>query len=252
MLLKYDCGCVGIPTGVCDNALLVHVCDDPDGDSTTFSIRNMEGKSTSPIDIDSERRYITKVASLVGDGYRFREIKRLLSQELEENDNLLDAVDYDPKVKRIDDLMLKLDALVRIIEDDKADESLIVRLEAARNMSIDNQEEIMGAWGEGPIDNDTAADWFSSLKNTGIYALIEEGLRSSNYDEIRAAAFLLERIGINYVYDIDLLDRDKDLAREALKRILKDEEWLGTWAVCDVCVEREIKSSIRKQIRALS
>lgn len=80
MFVKYECGCVGIPMEHDKKfALLVDVCDDPDGDSTTFLTRNMDGKSTSPVDLESQRRYISRVARLIGDGYRFRTIKRLLS-----------------------------------------------------------------------------------------------------------------------------------------------------------------------------
>ena len=77
-LVKYECGCVGIPM---ENnfALLVHCCDDYDGDFTVFMSRDMKGKSHTNIDPDSQKRYITRVSRLLSDGYRFRKLKDILS-----------------------------------------------------------------------------------------------------------------------------------------------------------------------------
>lgn len=77
-LFKYDCGCVGFPT---ENnfALIVHRCDDYDGDSVTFTLRNMKNKSYTKVDDESQQRYTAEVRNLIGYGYRFKELKRILS-----------------------------------------------------------------------------------------------------------------------------------------------------------------------------
>ena len=105
----------------------------------------------------------------------------------------------------------------------------------------------MGAWGEGPYDNDTAADWFYGLKDTGIYNFIESGLNSTDYDEQRAAAWLVQRLAESvYVYDLDKFDEHRELAVKKLTNILNDNEWLGTWRDRD-----SIEESLRSQINAI-
>ena len=105
----------------------------------------------------------------------------------------------------------------------------------------------MGAWGEGPYDNDTAADWFYDISKKPITSLITNGLESKDYDEIRAAAYLLERVGeTHWVYPEEYREPHVNLALEKLKDILQDDEWTSNWR--DV---KAIKKSVKDQIKAL-
>lgn len=79
MLVQYSCGCMGIPFDDKGNALILDQCDDPDGDSATIHIRDMDGKESEPLTESQSKEIIRNVGSLVGDGYRFREVKRLLN-----------------------------------------------------------------------------------------------------------------------------------------------------------------------------
>lgn len=103
----------------------------------------------------------------------------------------------------------------------------------------------MGAWSVHPIGNDTAADW-NYGPGRDIAKWVEEGLEDKNPDVIRAAAFLLERTALTYLYDIRYLDLHLDLAIEKLKQLLDDSSWIAQWND-----EQEIKDSIRQQISNL-
>ena len=104
----------------------------------------------------------------------------------------------------------------------------------------------MGAWGSGPYDNDTAADWFFELKEIGLYDLIERGLNSDSYEEQRAAAWLVQRLAITaYVYDVNLIDEHRKLAVEKLQSILNNKGWLETWVDSDETIT-ELKQQIHE------
>ncbi len=89
----------------------------------------------------------------------------------------------------------------------------------------------MGAWGEKPYDNDTAADWFDHLFNkTKFAAEVEKGLASDNIDEQRAAAFVVEKLAVSvYVWPFDSYDRLIGKAIDVLLGILGDIDWLNSW-----------------------
>lgn len=105
----------------------------------------------------------------------------------------------------------------------------------------------MGSWGYGPYDNDSAADWFYGLEDTGLYDLIERGLNSNDYHEQRAAAWLVQRLAITaYVYDINKMDDHRKLAVEKLQTILNDQMWIDTWRDTD-----EIIAELKQQIHEI-
>ncbi len=81
----------------------------------------------------------------------------------------------------------------------------------------------------GPIDNDTAADWFGDeMDKMKISKRIREGLESTSSAEVRAAAFLLQQVGFVYVYPIDDLDADLKAAIDALRGVrARSEAELG-------------------------
>jgi len=104
----------------------------------------------------------------------------------------------------------------------------------------------MGAWGEHPVDNDTAADWFGDLMDkTKLPNQIEKALKSGEPEIQRVAAWLLGRIGYTYVYDIDALEKHLALAIEKLEEILKGD-WIKEWVN-----QSAVKRSVRKQIKVL-
>jgi hypothetical protein len=90
----------------------------------------------------------------------------------------------------------------------------------------------MGAWGTRPYDNDTAADWFGNVLqpvSDSIEELLNRPVDESHYDEYRAAAWLLIKIGRNFVYDT--FRRDDHLSRlhDRLQTIRADQGWMDGW-----------------------
>ncbi|MCP3924670.1 MAG: hypothetical protein GY793_02390 [Proteobacteria bacterium] len=115
----------------------------------------------------------------------------------------------------------------------------------------------MGAWDVNPWDNDSAADWFSlAFEGMSIDSKIERALKykHDNYDEVRAAAYLLEVLGISYIWpgELDKLDGHIKKALEILKAMIdtnsddKDMDFLELWDN-----DPEIISSVEKQIGRL-
>ena len=93
----------------------------------------------------------------------------------------------------------------------------------------------MGIWGAEPWENDVAADWFAHLfEDTGLAARVEETLRRDiwEWQEIRAAAYVLVQLGRTYIWPVDELHDHLKLAISRLEEILTeavangaDEEW---------------------------
>lgn len=69
MLVRYDCGCVGIPWGD-SKGLLFRACDDEDSEPTMF-LRNMEGKTFTELGKDEEELCIKGVQNLMNYGHRY-------------------------------------------------------------------------------------------------------------------------------------------------------------------------------------
>jgi hypothetical protein len=82
MFVRYECGCVGFTPDENGDAVIVEACDRED-DYIIFSQRNMKNnqgvirgyKGFSEI---GEGQLITKLQRAIADGYKFREIQRLL------------------------------------------------------------------------------------------------------------------------------------------------------------------------------
>jgi hypothetical protein len=104
----------------------------------------------------------------------------------------------------------------------------------------------MGAWGKEPYANDTACDWFIGAMQDGpLTERIEEALHSGNEDEVRAAAFLLEKVAYGYVYPSAQRQQHIELAVSKLQRML-ELEWIKIWDEPE-----EIRAELRRQIDAL-
>lgn len=95
----------------------------------------------------------------------------------------------------------------------------------------------MGAWGTAPWDNDAAADWFSGFfEGVDVDARIAAALETDDdYDQIRAACYLLQVLGRSYVWPGDLTALGQHLRRgiDLLGRMLDpdddDMDFLELW-----------------------
>ena len=82
----------------------------------------------------------------------------------------------------------------------------------------------MGSWGTAPWDNDTSADWFAAALAYDTPAWIHAELKAVDEgkslfsDSTYAAVWLLSRIGLNYVYNIEYLNEDITRAVELVDR----------------------------------
>lgn len=90
----------------------------------------------------------------------------------------------------------------------------------------------MGMWGYAAWDNDDAADWFGDLfQATKLAERVEKALRRKDAEEdfgvIRAAAHVLAVLGVNYVWPVERLEADLDLAIGRLEELKSLEEFDG-------------------------
>jgi len=113
----------------------------------------------------------------------------------------------------------------------------------------------MGDWSFKPWGTDEAADWFARFwKGKDISLLVQEiegfDPRAERYERLRAAAYLLQTLGIAYVWPADQLSRLKPLLERAIA-ILENfiappgNEWgfLDMWGN-DPAVIQEVKDQI--------
>ncbi|MEN7551958.1 hypothetical protein AAG747_28850 [Rapidithrix thailandica] len=89
-------------------------------------------------------------------------------------------------------------------------------------------------WGNQPWDNDCAADWFAkTIGDSGLATRVrntlQELLAQEYWDDeallVRAASYCLLQFGHVYVWPIDELEKDLDLAIQGLKRVLEEGEY---------------------------
>lgn len=79
----------------------------------------------------------------------------------------------------------------------------------------------MGDWSKEPWGNDEAADWFGLFwKNSDFSLLINEidnfSPKEERYDSVRSACYLLEVLGIVYVWPSQHMDILKKLLSKAI------------------------------------
>lgn len=106
----------------------------------------------------------------------------------------------------------------------------------------------MGAWGTGPLDNDTAADWFYKLETVPVTKMIDDVVFSKkpNPDELRAASWLLSQLaGNGYVYPIF---KKENTVKEATNKMLRlaSSKWIDDWNNPE-----EVRSNLRDEISTL-
>jgi len=105
----------------------------------------------------------------------------------------------------------------------------------------------MGIWGIEPWANDLAADWFSQLfEETSLAEKVECALRldpAEYAEEIRAAAYILQQLGRPYVWPIDKLAHQLELAVAQLSTIANSD--------ASPHISPELRNEIRKEIARL-
>jgi len=96
----------------------------------------------------------------------------------------------------------------------------------------------MGAWGEEPWDNDSAADWFGDLwEGTPMGERTLEALRSGEGEVMVAALWFCTQLCRVYVWPIDHLDETLDAAIAAADQLLAGDDedgFLDLWDDAEV------------------
>jgi len=103
----------------------------------------------------------------------------------------------------------------------------------------------MGAWGDEPWDNDDAADWFAELISPKFVKQIDVALRKDpedDYETVRAACYVLNVLGHNYIWPVDKLQPQLKLAVRALQQILE----------AGVLEDEKVVRMVRKEMKSLS
>ena len=117
----------------------------------------------------------------------------------------------------------------------------------------------MGDWGKEPWETDEAADWFHVFwKGKDFSILIGEienfDPREERYESVRADCYLLQVLGIVYVWPSQYGDRLKPLLKEAITILSKmidppDENW----GFLDMCGDDpELVEAVKRQIDGLT
>ncbi|MEJ5998772.1 DUF4259 domain-containing protein [Corynebacterium sp. H130] len=109
----------------------------------------------------------------------------------------------------------------------------------------------MGAWGAKPWENDHAADWFHAVfEGIDIDAHIDHAFECyDNYEEIRAACYLLEVLGVPYIWPgkLDRLQEHIDTGIDLLTQMIApDSDFLELWDN-----DPRLIDEIKEQIEAL-
>lgn len=86
----------------------------------------------------------------------------------------------------------------------------------------------MGMWGYEAWDNDGAADWFCNLMdNTDFRKHWLPAISHTDedaFEEIRAAIWVFVQLGRTYIWPIDHIDDDLELAIKACDLVLNNED----------------------------
>ncbi|MCL2310635.1 MAG: hypothetical protein FWC42_11175 [Proteobacteria bacterium] len=109
----------------------------------------------------------------------------------------------------------------------------------------------MGDWGFKPWENDVAADWYGVLfEKTHLAVHVEEALNRDperEPDVIRAAAFLLVRLGYVYIWPVHEMDRHLKLAIQKLE-VIRELENFQEIEGCVTEIDNEI-STLRSRLQ---
>ena len=117
----------------------------------------------------------------------------------------------------------------------------------------------MGDWNTQPWANDEAADWFHRFWQQPDFSLLINEIRNfdpraERYDSVRAASYLLQTLGIAYVWPVQHGDLLKPLLQEAITILSHmtdppDDDWgfLDMWGN-----DPDIIQAVESQINALT
>jgi hypothetical protein len=116
----------------------------------------------------------------------------------------------------------------------------------------------MGAWSNDPWGSDEAADWFHRFWKEKNFDLLVNEIENldpvdERFDSLRAACYLLEVLGISYVWPVDYLDDLRKLLTKAIELLRKmcnppDE----TWSYLEMCDDDPgVVVSLHRQIANL-
>lgn len=106
-------------------------------------------------------------------------------------------------------------------------------------------------WGNKPWDNDRAADWFANLMHitsfpeqirSTLLLCEQEDAYGENSELLRAAVYCALQFCRPYVWPIEHLDSDLDLAIKATHKILSDESY---------CYSEKITAEIQEELKEL-
>ena len=106
-------------------------------------------------------------------------------------------------------------------------------------------------WGGEPWDNDRAADWFAKLMQVThfpdqvratLLLCEQEDVSGENTPLLRAAVYCALQFCRVYVWPIERLDDDLELAIKAARKILADE---------DYCYSEEIVAQLQAELAEL-
>ena len=117
----------------------------------------------------------------------------------------------------------------------------------------------MGDWGKEPWETDEAADWFHKFWREKDFTVLIEEIETfdaceERYESVRAACYLLQVLGIVYVWPVQYLDKLKPLLKQAISILSNmidppDETWafLDLWGDDPGAVQ-----AVRRQIDELT
>ncbi|ACZ08179.1 Uncharacterised protein [Sebaldella termitidis] len=116
----------------------------------------------------------------------------------------------------------------------------------------------MGDWSYEPWGNDEAADWFGKFwKNGKFIVLIDEienfDEREERYDSLRAAAYLLQTLGVVYIWPVEYLNKLKPLLDKTiiiLNNMINPPD--ENWAYLEMGGDKEkLMQAVKEQIDIL-
>lgn len=90
----------------------------------------------------------------------------------------------------------------------------------------------MGSFGTKPYENDTAGNWLLKTLtpvSEAITTLLALPVEAANYDEYRAAAWILTKIGRNETWNPDVLATQLSTIHDRLQAIKNDVGYIATW-----------------------
>ena len=106
-------------------------------------------------------------------------------------------------------------------------------------------------WGDKPWDNDRAADWFANLMHLTnfpdkiretLLVCEQEDIDGENSALLRAAVYCILQFCRPYIWPIDDLNNDLDLAIKATHKILSDRSY---------CFSEEVTIQIQAELKEL-